>query len=88
MNNFQKLIIIYIYTFHLLVKDTFATDAMLSHAIGVMASVDYRSFSLHNLRNLMIATESRLNSSLRKVHLISSSLILVPFFDFFFLVSY
>ncbi|KAJ3282573.1 hypothetical protein HK104_010827, partial [Borealophlyctis nickersoniae] len=41
------------------VKDAFTTYAMLEHSMRVMQNVDYRSFSLHNLRNMMIATEGR-----------------------------
>ncbi|KNC99328.1 uncharacterized protein SPPG_05576 [Spizellomyces punctatus DAOM BR117] len=41
------------------VKDAFATYPMLEHAMGSMKNVDYRSFSLHNVRNLMITTEGR-----------------------------
>ncbi|KAI9104941.1 hypothetical protein DFS34DRAFT_605239 [Phlyctochytrium arcticum] len=41
------------------VKDTYTTYSMLEHAMEMMKNVHYRSFSLHNLRNLMVITESR-----------------------------
>ena len=49
------------------VKDAFATYPMLEHAMTAMNPVDYRSFSLNNLENLMIMTEGRLRPDICKV---------------------
>lgn len=41
------------------VKDAFATYPMLEHALSTLTDVQYRSFSLHNLENLIVYTEGR-----------------------------
>lgn len=41
------------------VKDALTTYPMLEHAMSVIRNVDYRSFSLHNLKSMMILTEGR-----------------------------
>ena len=41
------------------VKDAFAPYPMLSHAVGFMQKGDFRTFSLHDLDNLLIPIESR-----------------------------
>ncbi|CAG8652693.1 4885_t:CDS:2, partial [Cetraspora pellucida] len=59
----------FIHTFLLgiyLVKDVYATFPMLQHAITAFESIDYRSFSLHHLKNLMIPVETRPNVNLYK----------------------
>lgn len=41
------------------VKDAFTTYPMLEHALATLTDVQYRSFSLHNLENLIVYTEGR-----------------------------
>ncbi|KAJ3070538.1 hypothetical protein HK102_006641, partial [Quaeritorhiza haematococci] len=41
------------------VKDAFTTYPMLEHAMAVMSTVDYRTFSLHGLKNMIVTTEGR-----------------------------
>ena len=41
------------------VKDTVVTYPMLEHAMNSMSPMDYRTFSLNNMENLMIVTEER-----------------------------
>jgi hypothetical protein len=48
------------------IKDTVVTYPMMEWALATMESGDYRSFSLNNLDNLMIMSESRPRIDLRK----------------------
>lgn len=41
------------------VKDAFATYLMLEHALSTLTDVQFRSFSLHNLENLIVYTDGR-----------------------------
>ncbi|CAI2174395.1 11753_t:CDS:10 [Funneliformis geosporum] len=48
------------------IKDTYATFPMLQHAMSRFENEDYRNFSLHHLKNLMIPVDGRPNVSLYK----------------------
>ncbi|CAG8635285.1 44235_t:CDS:10 [Gigaspora margarita] len=48
------------------IKDTYATFPMLQHAMAAFENLDYRSFSLQHLKNLMIPIETRPDPNLYK----------------------
>ncbi|CAH1761525.1 6022_t:CDS:10 [Entrophospora sp. SA101] len=48
------------------IKDTYATFPMLQHAMKIFETVDYKSFSLQHLKNLMIPIDTRPNANLYK----------------------